>query len=181
MTQWYHRKLDLEYDPSIFDDLIEFAETSDEWADGYDANGLQWNVRELDVFESGFPILEEIFQGLNFQFGRRSWFISSVEPGGLVNHIDQRKWANFGIPLVGDFESTPQYFHDQFNHRVESFILDKPTIFNTRMMHSVPRVKEATGPRWALMMDLYDWPDDLFRKVDQGKIWTDTKHFKFNG
>ena len=63
----------------------------------------------------------------------------------------------------------------------ESFVLDKPTIFNTRMMHSVPRLKEATGPRWALMMDLFDWPDDLFRKTDQGRIWTDTEHFKYNG
>ena len=28
MTNWYHRKLDLSYDPVIFEEIIEYAEHS---------------------------------------------------------------------------------------------------------------------------------------------------------
>ena len=101
-----------------------------------------------------------------------------MKPGGLVNHIDHNKWGNLGIPLKGDFKNTPQYFYDQFNHPVESFVVDSPVIFNTRMLHAVPRQLTDTGPRWVLMMDLFEWVDKLFDKVDKKTIWTDTKNFK---
>ena len=71
-----------------------------------------------------------------------------------------------------------QYFYDQFNHPVESFIVDSPVIFNTRMLHAVPRQLTDTGPRWVLMMDLFEWVDKLFDKIDNKTIWTDTKNFK---
>ena len=58
----FYRKLNLSYDPLIFKEIIEFAHDTDEWKDGYDQNGLQWNVSELDVIEDEFPILEEIFK-----------------------------------------------------------------------------------------------------------------------
>ena len=175
---WYHRKLNLQYDPSVFKDIIEHAKTAT-WKRGYDQNGLLWGVEELPLSVDQFPILNELYEGLNAEFKRKSFFISSVKPGGLVNHIDHRKWGNMGIPLVGDFSNTPQYFYDQFNHPVEKFVLDKPTIFNTRMLHAVPRKLEDTEPRWILAMDLFDWPDALFKKIDERKIWNDTEHFKY--
>ncbi len=175
---WYHRKLNLQYDPSIFNDIIDYAKVT-EWKDGYDQNGLEWNVQELSISIEQFPILDEIYQGLNAEFKRPSFFLSSVKPGGLVNHIDHRKWGNFGIPLLGDFSNSPQYYYDQFNHPVEQFIMDCPTIFNTRMLHAVPRKREDTAPRWILMMDVFDWVDNLFKKVDNNKIWTNTENFKY--
>ena len=39
---WYHRKLNLQYDPSVFNDIIDYAKAT-EWKDGYDQNGLEWN------------------------------------------------------------------------------------------------------------------------------------------
>ena len=177
MTNWYHRKINLKYNPSIFNDIIEYAKTT-KWKDGYDQNGLLWNIDELPLDTSEFPILNELYEGLNAEFKRKSFFLSSVKPGGLVNHIDHRKWGNFGIPLVGDFSKTPQYYYDQFNHPVESFTMDIPVIFNTRMLHSVPRKLDDTAPRWILMMDLFDWVDNLFKKVDAGSIWLDTDNFK---
>lgn len=174
---WYHRKLNLEYDPAVFDDIIDYARNT-EWNQGYDQNGLLWNVEELPLTVEQFPILEEIYQGFGAEFKRSSFFLSSVKPGGLVNHIDHRKWGNFGIPLIGDFSQTPQYYYDQFNHPVESFVLDKPTLFYTRMLHAVPRKLEDTEPRWVLMMDLFDWMDNLFKKADRGTLWNDTEHFK---
>ncbi len=175
---WYHRKLNLQYDPSIFNDIIDYAKVT-EWKDGYDQNGLEWNVQELSISIEQFPILDEIYQGLNAEFKRPSFFLSSVKPGGLVNHIDHRKWGNFGIPLLGDFSNSPQYYYDQFNHPVEQFIMDRPTIFNTRMLHAVPPKREDTAPRWILMMDVFDWVDNLFKKVDNNKIWTNTENFKY--
>jgi hypothetical protein len=47
------------------------------------------------------------------------------------------------------------------------------------MLHAVPRQLTDTGPRWVLMMDLFDWIDNLFKKVDNNKIWKDTDHFKY--
>ena len=82
--------------------------------------------------------------------------------------------------VFDDFEKTPQYFYDQFNHPVESFIVDSPVIFNTRMLHAVPRELTDTGPRWVLMMDLFEWVDKLFDKIDNGTIWKDTKNFKID-
>lgn len=176
---WYHRKLNLKYENNVFGDIIEYAKIS-KWKDGYDQNGLLWNVDELPLDASEFPILNELYEGLNAEFKRNSFFLSSVKPGGLVNHIDHRKWGNFGIPLVGDFSKTPQYYYDQFNHPVESFTIETPVIFNTRMLHSVPRKLDDTSPRWILMMDLFDWVDNLFKKVDTGNIWNDTEHFKYD-
>lgn len=172
---WYHRKVNLKYNPEIFSDIIDYARKTT-WKQGYDQNGMLWNIEELPLPFDQFPILNELYQGLNAEFKRKSFFLSSVKPGGLVNHIDHRKWGNLGIPLLGNFENTPQYFYDQFNHPVESFIPDQPVIFNTRMTHAVPRKLEDTSPRWMLMMDLFDWPDKLFDKVDNGTIWRDTEH-----
>jgi len=175
---WYHRKINLSYDPAVFDHIVNYAKTV-EWNTGYDQNGLQWNVEELPLSTEDFPILKEIYLGLNAEFKRPSFFLSSVKPGGLVNHIDHRKWGNFGIPLFGNFSNTPQYYYDQFNHPVENFILDRPTIFYTRMLHAVPRKIEDTEPRWVLMMDVFDWIDNLFKKIDNKTIWKDTKNFKY--
>lgn len=176
---WYHRKLiKLKYDPAVFDDIISYAKTK-KWKEGYDQNGLLWNVEELSLDVNQFPILQELYNGLNAEFKRPSFFLSSVKPGGLVNHIDHRKWGNFAIPLIGNFSTTPQYYYDQFNHPVESFVLDAPTIFNTRMLHAVPRKLEDTGPRWILMMDIFDWVDHLFKKIENNTIWNNTEHFKY--
>ena len=46
------------------------------------------------------------------------------------------------------------------------------------MLHAVPRELTDTGPRWVLMMDLFEWVDKLFEKIDNKTIWTDTKNFK---
>lgn len=176
---WYHRKLEkLNYDPAVFSDIIEYASKT-QWRNGYDQNGLLWNVDELPLSATDFPILNEIYEGLNAEFKRKSFFLSSVRPGGLVNHIDHRKWGNFAIPLVGDFTNTPQYYFDQFNHPVEKFVLDAPAIFNTRMLHAVPRKLDDTENRWILMMDIFDWVDHLFKKIDNNTIWIDTEHFKY--
>jgi|TARA_R110000737_G_scaffold349320_2_gene385223 hypothetical protein len=176
---WYHRKLKLQYNPSVFNEIIEHAHRTT-WKQGYDQNGLVWNVEELPLSVEDFPILNELYNGLNAEFKRPSFFLSSVKPGGLVNHIDHRKWGNFGIPLLGDFSNSPQYYYDQFNHQVEQFILDTPTIFYTRMLHAVPRKLEDTTPRWVLMMDLFDWTDNLFKKIDNNTIWTNTENFKYD-
>ena len=176
---WYHKKFKLQYDTNVFNEIIEYAERAT-WRQGYDQNGLLWNVEELPLNPKQFPILNELYEGLNTEFKRPSFFISNVKPGGLVNHIDHNKWGNLGIPLKGDFEKTPQYFYDQFNHPVESFIVDSPVIFNTRMLHAVPRELTDTGPRWVLMMDLFEWVDKLFDKIDNGTIWKDTKNFKID-
>ena len=176
---WYHRKFNLQYDKNVFNEIIEYAKTT-EWKQGYDQNGLLWNVEELPLDPKQFPILNELYEGLNAEFKRPSFFISNVKPGGLVNHIDHNKWGNLGIPLLGDFEKTPQFFYDQFNHPVESFIVDSPVIFNTRMLHAVPRDIKETGPRWILMMDLFEWVDKLFAKIDNGTIWNDTENFKID-
>ncbi len=176
---WYHRKFNLQYDKNVFNEIIEYAKTA-EWKQGYDQNGLLWNVEELPLDPKQFPILNELYEGLNAEFKRPSFFISNVKPGGLVNHIDHNKWGNLGIPLLGDFEKTPQFFYDQFNHPVESFIVDSPVIFNTRMLHAVPRDIKETGPRWVLMMDLFEWVDKLFAKIDNGTIWNDTENFKID-
>ena len=175
---WYHRKLNLKYDPNVFSDIIEYGRNT-EWNQGYDQNGLLWNVEELPLSVEQFPILEEIYEGFNAEFKRPGFFLSSVKPGGLVNHIDHRKWGNLGIPLIGDFSNTPQYYYDQFNHPVESFVMDGPTIFYTRMLHAVPRKLDDTEPRWILMMDLFDWIDHLFKKIDNTTIWKDTENFKY--
>jgi hypothetical protein len=179
---WYHRKLTkLKYDISIFDDIIEYAKTA-KWKDGYDQNKLLWNVQELPLSANDFPILNEIYEGFNADFKRKSFFISSVKPGGLVNHIDHRKWGNFGIPLnthLTNFKDTPQYYYDQFNHPVESFVLDSPTLFNVRMLHAVPRSIDDIQARWVLMMDVFEWVDHLFEKIDNDTIWTDTTNFKY--
>ena len=176
---WYHKKFNLQYDKNVFNEIIEYAKTA-EWKQGYDQNGLLWNVEELPLDPKQFPILNELYEGLNAEFKRPSFFISNVKPGGLVNHIDHNKWGNLGIPLLGDFEKTPQFFYDQFNHPVESFIVDSPVIFNTRMLHAVPRDIKETGPRWILMMDLFEWVDKLFAKIDNGTIWNDTENFKID-
>ena len=176
---WYHKKFNLQYDKNVFNEIIEYAKTT-EWKQGYDQNGLLWNVEELPLDPKQFPILNELYEGLNAEFKRPSFFISNVKPGGLVNHIDHNKWGNLGIPLLGDFEKTPQFFYDQFNHPVESFIVDSPVIFNTRMLHAVPRDIKETGPRWILMMDLFEWVDKLFAKIDNGTIWNDTENFKID-
>ena len=58
-------------------------------------------------------------------------------------------------------------------------MLDAPTVFNTRMLHAVPRPLTDTDTRWILMMDLFDWIDHVFKKVDNDTIWNDTENFKY--
>lgn len=180
MTNWYHRKLTkLNYDQSIFNDIVDYANSS-KWVEGYDRNGVLWNVNELNLSTTDFPVLEEIYSAVNFEFKKRRFYLSSVPAGGLPNHIDHQKWGNLGFPLIGNFESTPQYYYDQFNHPVEQFTLDVPVVFNARMLHGVPRSKDDTTPRWILMLEVYDWIDTVFKKIDNDIFWNDTTHFKWN-
>ncbi len=176
---WYHRKMPrLQYNPEVFSDIIEYAQQGP-WERGLDKNTMEWNVRELVLDFEEFPILDELLQGLNTEFKRKHAYLSWVQPGGLLNHIDHSKWGNFALPLLGDFSSTPQYYFDQFNHPVEKFTIDCPVIFNTRMTHAVPVSNDDLSPRWALMIGIHDWVDNLFNKIDQHEIWTDTKNFKY--
>ena len=187
MTNWYHRKLtQLQYNSNVFDDIIGYAKsttwkhkgstTGEMWAD---KNDVLCNVNELDLSVDQFPILQEIFDGLQLEFKRPRFYVSSVPAGGLSNHIDHQKWGNFGFPLVGNFAESPQYYYDPFNHPVEHFVLDTPIIFSTRMLHGVPRSKNSTSARWILMMEIYEWMDHVFKKVDNDTIWKDTKNFKW--
>jgi hypothetical protein len=184
---FYHRHLKgLHFDPRVFEPILNFAVHSHQWRPGIDVNGTYWNVKELPVHPSEFPILKEIETGLQAEFKRTSFFVSQVLPGGLANHVDNRKWGNLAFPLRGPFESSPTLFLDQFNHVVESFTFEKnilgaytPVIFNTRMCHSVVLAREQTAPRLVLMMDLFDWPDHLIDKVDQHQIWNDTPQFRY--
>lgn len=179
MTQWYHRKLNkLKYNSSVFEDLINYAMQST-WVDGFDKNGMLWNVNELPLNYKNFPILEEIYNAVNFEFKKPKFYISSVPAGGLNNHIDHQKWGNFGFPLIGNFQATPQYYFDQFNHPVEEFTLSCPVLFNTRMLHGVPRSITDSSKRWILMLEVYDWIDDVFKKIDNNTFWKDTENFKW--
>lgn len=179
MTSWYHRKLTkLEYNPAVFTDIIEFGKTS-QWIEGYDANKILWNINELNLSTEDFPILEEIYSAVNLEFKKKRFYLSSVPPGGLNNHIDHKKWGNLGFPLVGNFTESPQYYYDQFNHPVESFILDSPVLFNTRMLHGVPRSIVSKTSRWILMLEIYEWVDNVFDRIDKDVFWNDTKHFKW--
>ena len=40
---WYHKKFKLQYDTNVFNEIIEYAERAT-WRQGYDQNGLLWNV-----------------------------------------------------------------------------------------------------------------------------------------
>ena len=90
---WYHKKFKLQYDTNVFNEIIEYAETAT-WRQGYDKNDLLWNVEELPLNPKQFPILNELYEGLNTEFKRPSFFISNVKLNGLVNHIDHNKWGN---------------------------------------------------------------------------------------
>lgn len=186
---FYHRHItSLRYEPSIFNEIVEYGLSRiGAWNSGYDANGFKWNVEELPLSVNEFPILAEIAQGLQNEFKRPSFFLSRVLPGGLVNHIDHRKWGNLAFPLTGTFEETPQFFLDHFNHVIEKFTFQRhsaghliPVMFNTRMSHSVLVKESQIHPRIVLMMDLFDWPDHLFAKVDQNIIWNSTEHFIYD-
>ena len=48
------------------------------------------NVEELPLVPKQFPILNELYEGLNTEFKRPSFFISNVKLNSLVNHIDQQ-------------------------------------------------------------------------------------------
>lgn len=178
MGNWYHRKLNLKYNKNVFDEIIEYG-NNHTWNEGVDKNGVLWNIYELPLEMKDFPVLEEIYNAVNFDFKKPRFYISSVPAGGLPNHIDHQKWGNFGFPLIGDFESSPQYYYDQFNHPVESFVLDSPVIFNTRMLHGVPRTKTDSSKRWILMLEVYDWIDHVFKKVDNNTIWNNTENFVY--
>lgn len=187
MKPFYHRELsNLKFEKSVFTEIEKFALHSVSWCPGVDRNGLRWNVRELPLSVDEFPILREIFDGLQCEFKRPSFFVSQVLPGGLVNHIDHRKWANLAFPLSGPFESSPTLFLDVFNHVIESFYFQprsdgtfSPFILNTRAIHAVPLEINENRPRLVLMMDLFDWPDHLFEKVDQNTIWMNTPRFQY--
>lgn len=177
MTHWYHRKLtSLRYDASVFNDVVEFGKNN-AWADGVDKNGMLWNVNELSLEYDQFPILQEIYDAVELEFKKPRFYISSVPAGGLPNHIDHQKWGNIGFPLIGDFLSTPQYYYDDFNHPVESFCLDVPVVFNTRMLHGIPRARDDVNPRWVLMLEVYDWIDNVFKKIDNGTFWKNSENF----
>lgn len=185
---FYHIELtQLSFSKDVFEPLISHALSSSQWKKGFDQNGILWNVEELDLNEADFPILSELALGLNNEFKRPFFFISKVLPGGLCNHIDHRKWANLAIPLCGPFQDSPINFLDPFNHiveqvffRVNDFGAGVPVIFNTRMLHSVSMPLSASEPRLVLMMNLYDWPDLLFKKVKENRIWNSTKNFVWN-
>ena len=52
---WYHKKFNLQYDKKVFNEIIEYAERAT-WRQGYDQNGLLWNVEELPLNPKQFPI-----------------------------------------------------------------------------------------------------------------------------
>lgn len=179
MTTWYHRKLTkLQFDPSLFNSIVEYGKSAS-WMEGYDRNGVLWNINELNLSTSDFPILNEIYNAVNIEFKKPRFYLSSVPAGGLTNHIDHQKWGNIGFPLIGDFATSPMYYYDQFNHPVEHFVMDVPVIFNTRMLHGVPRKKTDTDHRWILMLEVYEWIDNIFKRIDNDQFWTDTDNFKW--
>ena len=54
---WYHKKFKLQYDTNVFNEIIEYAERAT-WRQGYDQNGLLWNVEELPLSLSLIHISE---------------------------------------------------------------------------------------------------------------------------
>lgn len=187
-VMFYHRQMPrLTFDQALLKPILDFGLSQlPDWKPGYDQNGLRWNVEELPLSLKTFPILEEISEGLQNEFKRPSFYLSRILPGGLVNHTDHRKWANLAIPLMGSFETTPLCFMDPFNHIVEKCIFQEnktsfvPVLINTRMTHSVIYPENLPNtPRIVLMMDLFDWPDHLFDKVDNNTIWKSTENFKY--
>ena len=58
---WYHKKFKLQYDTNVFNEIIEYAERAT-WRQGYDQNGLLWNVEELPLNPKQFPILNELYE-----------------------------------------------------------------------------------------------------------------------
>ncbi len=176
----YHRFIpQLKYKAHIFESILSFARENPKlWKNGYDSNGQLWNIREMPLDYKSFPILEEIYESLKAEFKRPSFFLSHVPPGGLVNHVDHRKWGNLAFPLDGPFDNTPISFHDPFNQVIEQFHFKKtednsyiPAVFNTRMLHSVQVPLDNKGERIVLMMDLFEWPGHIFDKIDQGEFW----------
>jgi hypothetical protein len=142
---FYHRKLSkYKYKLDSFKEILEFSISAEaKWENGIDQNGISWSVEELPLDYSSFPILKEIFESIDLEFKRPSFFLSRVPSVGLANHIDHRKWGNLGFPLTEGFGLSTINFHDPFNQIVEKLILDDPTdgysepfIINTRMTHS---------------------------------------------
>jgi hypothetical protein len=185
----YHKSLNkLIFDVEVLSSILAYAKHEQTpWKRAFDRNGIRWNVEELPLSIDQFPILKEIADGLQNEFQRPSFFLSKVLPGGLINHIDHRKWCNLAFPLQGDFDQTPTLFLDQFSHVLETCHFKKhalghyiPVILNTRATHAVYIPEESRAERIVLMMNLFDWPDHLFDKVDQDTIWCDTTHFNYS-
>lgn len=182
---FYHRVLQsIRYKPQALAEILEYGQTSSQWTSGYDKNGFQWNVEELPIPYERFPILAEIFDNLQLEFKRKSFYLSKVLPGGLQNHIDHRKWGNLALPIVGPFENSPLLFLDAFNNIVEKVHFQTnndgtfhPVAFNTRMIHAVPLSKEQQEDRIVLMLDLFDWPESIFQNVDQNNFWQPSSNF----
>lgn len=180
----YYRKLNLKCAPGAFEQITRIVKSDQvSWQKAIDKNGNMWNLEECKLIKEEYSILREIEEGLQCEFKKASFFLSKILPGGLVNHIDHRKWCNLLFPISGPFEESPLLFVDQFNNIVEKYEFKKndygqfdPIIFNTRMMHYVKLSSENTMPRVSLIMNLYDWPEDLFKKVDNKEIWKNTKN-----
>lgn len=182
---FYHRTIEtIKYKPQTLAAVMEYGLASKEWRIGYDANGFQWNVEELPIPYEKFPVLQEIFEALNLEFKRKSFYLSRVLPGGLQNHMDHRKWGNLALPISGPFHQSPLLFLDAFNNIVEKteFTINSdgtyhPIVFNTRMIHAVPLPKSADNNRIVLMLDIFDWPESVFIKVDQKQFWKPSQFF----
>jgi hypothetical protein len=183
---FYHRKLSkYKYKLDSFKEILEFSISAEaKWENGIDQNGISWSVEELPLDYSSFPILKEIFESIDLEFKRPSFFLSRVPSVGLANHIDHRKWGNLGFPLTEGFGLSTINFHDPFNQIVEKLILDDPTdgysepfIINTRMTHSAVYGGQPTLERTTLMLDLFEWPGHIFEKIDKGSLFTKKPSF----
>ncbi len=177
---FYHRKLSkYKYKLDSFKEILAFASSSAaQWKKGIDQNGVVWNIEELPLEYSSFSVLKEIYEALNLNFKRPSFFLSRVPLSGLGNHVDHRKWGNLGFPLTSGFGLSKINFHDPFNQIVEELVINEPIngqyipfIINTRMTHSVVYEQQPVRERITLMHDLFEWPGHIFEKVDNGTLF----------
>ena len=115
---FYHRLLkSYSYSLDQLKDIIDYSEKVN-WSKGVDNNAQTWNVEELELKLDQFEFLSNLYNSVNVEFKKPYFYLSKVLPGGLVSHIDHRKWCNLGFPISG-FENTKLIFIDQFNQVVE--------------------------------------------------------------
>jgi len=78
-------------------------------------------------------------------------------PGKTVSrHKDMGRVAGILIPCIGDQDSIPLTFWDDDGKKISEVILDKPTLINTTVQHSVdtPSQKERTNFNLCFMYPL---------------------------